>query len=50
VWQDLPTKQARRIAGNGDGVLSSGDRFGEYINWFFDTARVRGGRTLPRQR
>jgi hypothetical protein len=37
VWEDLPGKQACRIADYGQGDVSNGDRFDEYIDWFFDT-------------
>jgi hypothetical protein len=37
VWEDLPGRQACRIADYGQGDISHGDRFDEYIDWFFDT-------------
>jgi Domain of unknown function (DUF4268) len=37
VWEDLPGKQACRIADYGQGDVSNGDQFDEYIDWFFDT-------------
>jgi Domain of unknown function (DUF4268) len=42
VWEDLPGKQACRIADYGEGDVSNGDQFDEYIDWFFDTgSRLR---------
>jgi hypothetical protein len=37
VWEDLPGKRACRIADYGQGDVSNGDRFDEYVDWFFDT-------------
>ena len=42
VWEDLPGKRACRIADYGQGDVSNGDQFDEYIDWFFDTgSRLR---------
>jgi hypothetical protein len=37
VWEDLPGKRACRIADYSDGDVSNGDKFDQYIDWFFDT-------------
>jgi len=37
VWEDLPGKRACRIADYSDGDVSNGDKFDQYIAWFFDT-------------
>jgi hypothetical protein len=37
VWEDLSGKRACRIADYGQGDVSNGDQFDEYIDWFFDT-------------
>ena len=37
VWEDLPGKQACRIADYGQGDVSNGDKFDEYVDWFFGT-------------
>jgi hypothetical protein len=42
VWEDLPSKRACRIADYGQGDVSNGDQFDEYIDWFFDSgSRLR---------
>jgi hypothetical protein len=37
AWEDLPGKQACRIADYGAGDVSNEDLHDQYIDWFFDT-------------
>jgi hypothetical protein len=42
VWDELQGKVACRIADYGEGEVTNGDRFDEYIDWFFDSmSRLR---------
>jgi Domain of unknown function (DUF4268)/TIR domain len=51
VWEDLPGKQACRIADYGQGNVSNGDQLDEYIDWFLDTGtRLRTAIDTPAKR
>lgn len=39
-WEALPEKRASRIATYGEGDVTNGDKFDDYISWFFES----GGR------
>lgn len=38
VWEELPGKQACRVAEYADGDVSRTDDFEDYINWFFESS------------
>lgn len=42
TWEELPGKRACRIADYALGQVTEGDKFDDYIDWFFDSgARLR---------
>jgi hypothetical protein len=42
TWEELPHRQASRVADIGDGEVTRLDEWDKYLDWFFDTgARLR---------
>ena len=42
VWEELPGKQACRVADYGDGDVAEIESHNDYIDWFFDrSSRLR---------
>jgi hypothetical protein len=37
TWEDLPERQACRIADYGEGLIEESDRHHEFIDWFLDS-------------